>query len=402
MRMVWIWAVLTWSCHQQDKGSTVAPEVVDDTDDPSHEGSDGSPDVDSGGTESSDSGEVQASDSGEVEPSDSGSPPLWPGSTEADRQAMVDSMVAAAQNFLASLDDSQRGQVQYGLDDAERSDWSNLPHAVYIRQGVSFGELNEERMALGWELIRVSLSAAGLQRAQDIVQMESLLWDDGDVNAFPGNFFFTFFDTPSSDAPWGWQLDGHHLALNFTVVGSEVTMTPSLWGTSPKTWLSGDYAGLTPMADEENKAFEWMANLNGEQLSLAQLSAEADPALMAGPTAPQEAWPEPQGIPVSALDTEQRAALLDWIAVYVGNLAEPQFFERMAEIEEHLDDVSVAWMGSTEPGSMMYYRIQGSRMLIEFDHTRSADHIHAVYRDPVNDYGGDWLRKHLHDHHAGE
>jgi hypothetical protein len=62
MRMVWIWAALTWSCHQQHKGATVEPEVVDDTDDPSHEGSDGSPDVDSGGTESSDSGAVQASE----------------------------------------------------------------------------------------------------------------------------------------------------------------------------------------------------------------------------------------------------------------------------------------------------------------------------------------------------
>ena len=341
-------------------------------------------------------------DSGEGSDSGTTDPPSWPGSDVADRQAMVDTMVAAAQAFLDSLDDYQRGQVQYSLDDAERTDWSNLPHAVYHREGVSFGELNEDRMALGWELIRVSLSAAGLQRTQDIVQMEKLLWEDGDMNAFPGAYFFTVFDEPSSETPWGWQLDGHHLALNFSVVGPEVTITPSLWGTTPMTWPSGEHAGLSPMAAEEDVAFEWISSLNEDQLTLAQLSADADPDLMAGPTSIQADWPEPAGVPVTDLDGDQRKALLDWIAIYVGNLAEPQSAERMAEIEANLGDTSVAWMGGTTPGSMIYYRIQGSHLLIEFDHTRTADHAHAVYRDPTNDYGVNWLSKHLIEHHSGE
>ena len=232
--------------------------------------------------------------------------------------------------------------------------------------------------------------------------MEELLWDAGDTNADPGNYFFTFFDTPSSDSPWAWQLDGHHLALNFTVVGSEVSIVPSLWGTTPKIWTTGEHAGLTPMAAEEDMAFAWIASLDEAQLDQAQLNPDGDPDLMAGPTSRQEDWPAPQGVPVTALNTSQRDALLDLVAVYVGNLTEAQAEQRMAEIYESFDDVSVAWMGGTEPGSMMYYRIQGSRVLIEFDHTRSADHIHAVYRDPVNDYGTDWLSKHLIEHHSHE
>ena len=70
-------------------------------------------------------------------------------------------MVAAAQAFLDSLDDYQRGQVQYGLTDDERSDWSNLPHSVYIREGVSISELSPERLDAAWTLISASLSAAG-------------------------------------------------------------------------------------------------------------------------------------------------------------------------------------------------------------------------------------------------
>jgi hypothetical protein len=394
MNQISIWLMLACGCHQSTKGAASAPGDEEGGAGASADDSVETPQVDSGGLEPSGSGDTGSADS-------NGSP-SWPGSELAHRQTMVDGVVVAAQEFLASLDDLQRGQVQYTFDHPERADWSNLPHAVYTRQGVSFRELNEERMALGWELIRVSLSAAGLERAQNIVQMEKLLWEDGDMNAFPGNYFFTFFDEPSADTPWGWQLDGHHLALNFTVVGSEVTIAPSLWGTTPKTWPVGEHAGLSPMAAEEDLAFEWMANLNEDQRALAQLGAGADPDLMAGPTSIQDEWPEPLGIPVTALDSAQRERLLDWIAIYVGNLSESQAAERMAEIEEHLGDASVAWMGGTSPGSMMYYRIQGSHVLIEFDHTRSADHAHAVYRDPTNDYGVNWLGKHLKEHHSEE
>ena len=393
MKTHFLWLLLAVGCEQSMKDGAVPPDSEGNGSD-----SAGSNHIDSGASTGSDSGGVGSSGSGDT---GSGSA-SWPGSELADRQAMVDEVVAAAQEFLAGLDDYQRGQAQYAFDHPERAEWSNLPHAVHIREGVSFGELNEERMALGWELIRTSLSAAGLARTQEIVQMEKLLWEDGDMNAFPGNYFFTFFDEPSTDTPWGWQLDGHHLALNFTVVGSEVTMSPSLWGTTPKIWPSGEHAGLSPMAAEEDLAFAWIASLNEDQLALAHLSPSADPDLMAGPTSTPDEWPDPMGVPVTALDATQREALLDWIAVYVGNLSESQAAERMAEIEENLGDASVAWMGGTNPGSMMYYRIQGSKVLIEFDHTRSADHIHAVYRDPSNDYGVDWLSKHLSEHHGGE
>ena len=167
--------------------------------------------------------------------SDTGHQQSWDGSSEAERSAAAAAMLSAATAFLSALDEAQRGQAQYGLSHPERSDWSNLPHAVYARVGVEFGSLNARQVGLGWDLIRASLSAAGLERARAIIQMEKLLWDDGDTSANPGNYFFTFYGTPAADGPWGWQLDGHHLALNFTVAGSEVTFAPSLWGTAPKT-----------------------------------------------------------------------------------------------------------------------------------------------------------------------
>ncbi len=39
--------------------------------------------------------------------------------------------------------------------------------------------------------------------------------------------------TPSATEPWGWQLDGHHLIINYFVLGDQVVMTPSFFGSEP-------------------------------------------------------------------------------------------------------------------------------------------------------------------------
>ncbi len=31
---------------------------------------------------------------------------------------------------------------------------------------------------------------------------------------------------PSDTEPWGWQLDGHHVIINYFVLGDQVVMTP--------------------------------------------------------------------------------------------------------------------------------------------------------------------------------
>ncbi len=53
-----------------------------------------------------------------------------------------------------------------------------------------------------------------------------------------------------------------------------------------------------------------------------------------------------------------------------------------------IEKIYFAWAGSTEPGKEHYYRVQGPNLLIEYDNTQNnANHIHAVLRDPDDDYG---------------
>jgi hypothetical protein len=65
-----------------------------------------------------------------------------------------------------------------------------------------------------------------------------------------------------------------------------------------------------------------------------------------------------------------------------------------------LDRVYFAWAGPTGPGQPLYYRLQGPRLLIEYDNVqRHANHAHSVWRDPESDFGCDALGAHLAEHH---
>jgi hypothetical protein len=69
-------------------------------------------------------------------------------------------------------------------------------------------------------------------------------------------------------------------------------------------------------------------------------------------------------------------------------------------VGDQLDEVFFAWAGGTEPGQPHYYRLQGPRLLIEYDNTqRQVNHAHSVWRDPEGDFGLDVLAAH-HVAHA--
>jgi hypothetical protein len=44
--------------------------------------------------------------------------------------------------------------------------------------------------------------------------------------------------------PWGWQWDGHHLIINYFVLGDQIVVTPTFLGAEPVHAVSGKYAGV--------------------------------------------------------------------------------------------------------------------------------------------------------------
>jgi hypothetical protein len=224
-------------------------------------------------------------------------------------------------------------------------------------------------------------------------------------------YFFTIMGVPSVKEPWGWQLDGHHLVINYFVLGDQVVVTPMFTGGEPVVTRTGKYAGNEILQSEQNMGLALLQSLNDEQQKAAVISSNKSPANLLAGAGLDSLVIEYAGIPGTKLSMAQKSRLIDLIQIFVDNIREDQASVRMQELLRHMDETYFAWIGGTSDEAVFYYRIHSPVILIEFDHQRpvgipdlppdivTRQHIHAIVRTPNgNDYGRDLLRQHLETH----
>jgi len=321
----------------------------------------------------------------------------------------------SATAFVDSLNPGQRKLVLFAVDDPERKDWSNLPHSIHPRNGISLGELSAEQRVKAHQLLQAGLSSQGYLKASGIMQLDEVLLhlsgqDKQEKPMFGLRYYWlSFLGKPSADRPWGWQLDGHHLALNFSVAGDRVAMTPQFMGSDPHEVRDGLNAGWRVLGAEDDKGLALMRALHPEQQKRALISPRAPADVLTGP-GKDKALSKPEGLPFSELDDEQKTLLLALVDEYVRNYRPELAREQLDRINKSgWKQVHFAWAGPVGPTEPYYYRIHGPNVLIEFDNNYPPgrkdgpiNHIHSVFRDPQNDYGEDLLRRHLEDSHGAK
>lgn len=307
------------------------------------------------------------------------------------RVAACEAMVSAADALLAALTPEQADAIRFDAADPNRHDWSNLPVPRVPRDGVQVGQMSSEAAEAAWGLLSASLSDPGYQQALDIVALD----DYADADGMLGSEYYTWaiYGTPSSEAPWAWQFDGHHLVYDFSVSCPDVYMAPNLLGAEPLTVPTGPLAGLRALADEQDDAFALLESLDPAQRSVAILGDHDMRDLVAGPGVDGE-FPDPAGLPGSELTLDQQVLLLELLTRWVEDQEEAWVPLRMAEITADLEDTWFLWIGGEAPDTMHYYRLHGPTVFVEWDCASEYDHVHAVYRNPVDDYGGDVLGAH--------
>lgn len=324
----------------------------------------------------------------------------------------TDPVRRAAEGFLNSLDADQRARTLFPVDDDEWRKWMN--RHLFLRQGVSLEEINKEQREAAVGLLGASMSAKGVTIARDIMNLNWTLGElSGDKFAEFNErlYWVTVMGEPSRTEPWGWQLDGHHLIVNYFVMGDQVVMSPVFIGSEPVTAETGKYAGTSVLQDEQNQGLALLRSLSDAQRKTAILSDEKDGVNNLAEAFTDNVVLDYAGVAVSSFDEQQKAQFLSLTALYVGNLDDGHAGVKMAEVREHLDATYFAWIGGTEDAAVFYYRIHSPVILIEFDHQNPANldhlyppvpsrrHIHTVVRTPNgNDYGKDLLRQHYEQH----
>ena len=323
-------------------------------------------------------------------------------------------MRLAADAFLATLTTPQALRTQFGIGDNEWQRWFNVDNGIYARQGISLKEMTPEQRNAAFSLMRASLSARGFELTESIRRTDQTLKELNDGAAWLDEelYYFTLMGQPSPTDPWGWQLDGHHLVINYFVLGDQVVMTPTFLGAEPAIAKTGKYAGNSVLQAEQDMGLALMTSLDAAQRTFATLDARKPGDNMKAAANQDNLVLDYAGVPANTFSEAQKRQLLELIEQFVGNMDEGHAKVRMDEVAAHIDNTWFAWVGPVSPDAVFYYRIHSPVILIEFDHQRpvgtqminapgkpTRDHIHIIIRTPNgNDYGKDLLGQHLADH----
>jgi hypothetical protein len=166
-------------------------------------------------------------------------------------------------------------------------------------------------------------------------------------------------------------------------------------GANPGRVPSGPKAGFRLLAAEEDVAFELLGMLDPRQRARATISAQTFGNIVSG-TDPAVGSIAFAGLPATEMTSGQQGQLRRLLEVYAGRMADSSAHRQLQRIDEAgFERLHFAWAGAHQPGQPHYYRIHGPTVLVEFDNSQGgANHIHTVWRDLENDFGGDLLRKH--------
>jgi hypothetical protein len=365
-------------------------------------------------------------------------------------------MVDAANAWLDSLTDDQRALAALPWPaDEERHRWFYTPTD---HGGLPLNRQRPAQQSKAMQLVATGLSRPGFVTVSTIMGVENVLdqmegWGvgwDRERGRDPQMYYLRVFGEPSAAGPWSWRFGGHHVSVHHLVVdGAVAASTPCFLGADPaESPLLGGHV-LRPLGAVEDLARDLVRSLDEEQTRRAVISPvppvdvvggnrarvrEGDVALPLG-----DVWrghfadqrlqdvldavqrgaeekvglrPEhhallrltdaPKGVPASALSPSQQDQLRLVLDVFLRRIP-----DELAEAEaakfagDKLSDVHFAWAGGMERGEPHYYRLQGPRLLAEYDNTQhDVNHVHSVWRDPGNDFGDDVLARHLSTFHA--
>jgi hypothetical protein len=331
-------------------------------------------------------------------------------------EAPVTEMITAVQQLLSVLDDDSRARISYPVDAVEWQTWAN-PEFMQFDTGLRLEFQPEAVRSAALDVMRASLSPEGFEIAHRMMVINGFLGEVVDLSSILNEFSYNFalYGNPDPVAPWGWQLYGHHCAVNCLVVQGRMAVGPVFLGAEPDGIDEGPLAGGGHFDERIRLAHLIMERLTPEQRAQAiAFEQMVDPAMPAGRVHPGDerhlagAFQDNrviafEGIPAAGLSRSAREAVLAFCEEFVSLLPEGPRCARMREVAEHLDETWVSWIGGWQPGEVFYVRVQSPVIIAELDHhcgvfldydTPKTFHIHTVLRTPHgNDYGRAWVRQ---------
>jgi hypothetical protein len=338
------------------------------------------------------------------------------GQSAAPADATTRKVVEAASAFIASLDATQKQAVQFAFNDsAQRARWSNFPVSIVPRAGVRWGDLNVPQRAALMELLGAVLSPEGVKMVREQMDADDELKNNPGAGRGPGGggppggsgrggrppgggllfgsdlYYVAFLGPPSLTSPWMLQFGGHHLGINATVVGPNITIAPSLTGGQPVKYAK-DGKPIYIVEQEVKQAAAMLNGLTPDQRGKAVISTRGID-LVLGPGHDGQTL-QPEGLPASEMTQAQKDQFLALIESRLGIFNADDLAVIMADVRKNLNQTYFAWYGPTTDAGSAYFRATGPSLVLEFSPQSmggdASNHLHNMYRHPGNDYGAAW------------
>ncbi|WP_424004338.1 DUF3500 domain-containing protein [Maribacter sp. IgM3_T14_3] len=328
----------------------------------------------------------------------------------------IETMRQAVVDFRNSLSSTLLDDASVCLDDERFYLWHNTPANNNNRDGITYGDLSDDQLVAFKDILQLFLSSGGYQKVYEITELsegwlnnvQSSVWD-------PEFYSIDMFGDPETSGSWGFQLDGHHCAINFLVHGDNVSIVPAFLGGEPAadTWNGEEF---DIFSDERDLALNLYNSLDANELTSAS-SISSTHSLEVGP-ADMNGDPDPYigtydysgfttGLKYSEMSTTAQANLIVVMKEYVYNLTDSFADIWWADIMDNIDDTYFVWIndsGSTPTAtSQFYYRVYNPYLWAEFNTEGSTgansstiadyNHVHTITRIPNNpstDNGGDY------------
>jgi hypothetical protein len=325
-------------------------------------------------------------------------------------------MVAAARKLLGTVTADQARKLSYAVDAPEWQSWAN-PEFMQHDTGLRLDELEPPVRDAALGVVEASLSPQGFELVRNLMRINGFLGDLVELPLLMNEFSYNFalYGEPSETEPWGWQLFGHHAALNCLVAGTQLVVSPVFMGAEPDMIDAGPHRGVKVFKERIALARQLMGGLPAQLRAGATVYASmVDPAMPEGRLHPgderhlggcfQDNRVIPcEGIPVRDMPTEARELLDAVVDDFIAYLPDGPRAARCREIQQHYGESFFSWIGGWEGEEAFYFRLQSPVVVLELDHHTgvflSNDepapfHMHTVVRTPNgNDYGRELVRQ---------
>jgi hypothetical protein len=320
---------------------------------------------------------------------------LWPAKVQAAPGGKA--MATSAKAFLESLTPDQRTSATCDFDDARRISWHYVP--LEKRKGISLEDMDSAQRELAMNVLKTATSETGYEKAAITMQLDAIIrhFEPSNTLRDPELYYFTVYGSPAGAGCWGLSIEGHHLSLNYVIQdGRIICATPLFIGANPARVIDNAGTHIKPgthiLRAEEELAAKLIRSLTPEQKEAAIIT-EKSPMDMREGHKSQTSAVDPQGIAAAKLNIEQKQILQQLIETVLKNapaeIASPSF----ESVTNELDEISIAWMGSTKADEPHSCRVLGPSLLILFYKTQSdasgnpVNHTHVLWRTPGKDFG---------------